>query len=845
METVEYCPDFVNAFGEPIQESDVLAAYEQCDKTSEKRVRFKQFSIVCEELNIKNEDDEYKELFDQIDVNGRGYFKIQDLRMFFEDPALESYEFCNNLLGGFMYDSSYTNWQSELALDDIKALINKLDSRWENRVEALQSFARQMLKQKKKTRFCTTITQSAQHLCLQLQDRRTKVSRAACICISKICRKKREWCSHVAPRLLRSLFDFGVRGNVQIAADSAAQCCLAIVKNVPDGRKGDLTHTILEACQDKGYANVRVCAFVLLSQLIHQAVKSKRPPYKKQKAGKWWTSACDVIQQGIKDADKVVRDNAYRCLLQLDHYKPIIGKPIVRKFKRVKMNTYEKIRNSSPIFQLTRQISIQIYDIPHKLHRSSTSRAPQRKQSSSKDKPVLQRASTTHHHTSPRPSRSNREFPLWISSQSQDSSEEKEEDPEDTTDQPLSKKRLHDVDRLDSAVSSADSVSTPSMRNCMSDSSITTTLSVRSSMSDSSKRLPRDSVNSRLESASLLDWSGDPTHGGSARSNLRVQDHLSFKRDIGSPTGHIRQNTKELLKSELEQLRMDLRQSKQQIDSLQEEKTQMTRNEKRIEILQSEFQKMMHITDSLDRKHTSMISEMQRAHEKQLKRIYEQTREESERRIKESIWQIVEAVSASPSIHDARSKLAYIGDTDDTSSVGMRSYSRDRKMSTETSEADHTSYGSIAHSFRKKSHGGGHIPESPIASVHAPVVVRTKSGRGGRLIMEAQDHEMKLGVITFDDVSEDENSEVRRRKSYRKIANPKGGKVIDKQKHRDANISFDFMVEAEGPLMPATSEYFDSMDRNPFASAAPYRLTPRAVKFQEGKGTSFFFNTVE
>lgn len=382
-------------------------------------------------------------------------------------------------------------------------------------------------------------------------------------------------------------------------------------------------------------------------------------------------------------------------------------------------------------------------------------------------------------------------------------------------------------------------------------------------MSDASKRLPRD--------PSLLDWSSDSTPGGSVRSSLRVQDHPSFKRDIGSPTGHIRQNTKELLKSELEQLRMELRQSKQQIDSLREEKTQMTRNEKRIEILQSEFQKMMHITDSLDRKHTSMISEMQRAHEKQLKRIYEQTREESERRIKESIRQIVEAVSASPSIHDARSKLAYIGDTDDTSSVGMRSYSRDRKMSTETSEADHTSYGSIAQSFRKKSHGGGHIPnersfsrtklniqieperkrfsnpilESPIASVDAPVVVRTKSGRGGRLIMEAQDQELKLGVITFDDVSEDDNSEIRRRKSYRKIANPKGGKVIDKQKHRDANISFDFMVEAEGPLMPANSEYFDSMDQNPFASAAPYRLTPRAVKFQEGKGTSFFFNTVE
>ena len=74
------------------------------------------------------------------------------------------------------------------------------------------------------------------------------------ITIAKICRKKKDWCSHVAPRLLKSLLDCGVRGNVQIAADSAAQCCLAIVKNVPDNRKGDLTATIIDGCQDRGYS---------------------------------------------------------------------------------------------------------------------------------------------------------------------------------------------------------------------------------------------------------------------------------------------------------------------------------------------------------------------------------------------------------------------------------------------------------------------------------------------------------------------------------------------------------------------------------------------------------------
>jgi len=859
-DSVKYCSDFVNAFGETIQESDVQAAYEQIDKSGEKRVRLKRFKLICEELNLTNENDRYEQLFQQIDLNERGFFRFQDLQNFFEDPSLESYEFCERLLGGFMYDKSYSNFQNELALDDIKALINKLDAGWEDRVRALQSFTRQMLKQKKKTRFSTSITQFAQHLCLQLKDRRTIVSRAICITIAKICRKKKDWCSHVASRLLKSLLDCGVRGNVQIAADSAAQCCLAIVKNVPDNRKGDLTATIIDGCQDRGYSNVRICSFVLLSQLMQQAIDSNTCPVKKQKVNEWWDEVIEVIQRGIKDSDKNVRSNAYRCLLQLELFRPRQGKAIVNKFKRVQMNTYDKIRNSDAKFQLTRVIFLTVFEIPNSNPKSQKNTVLRTKTmplvSERKAGHISSHRSPTYH------SSTRREANAFEDDVDYDSSEEKAEDPEEEV-KPMKKTLGNLKNRQGSALTVEDSHSQ---------------LWVHTSSSLKMKRLPSESLSNR----SYSDWS--------ASSPI---DRLSSKRDIGSPTmrGHFRQSTKELMKQELEKLKAELALSKRQIDSLQVKREQMEKNEKRIEVLQQEFVKMLHVTENMDRKHVEMVAEMQRKHEEQFRQMEMQRRQEqreiemqrrqeqleNEQRMQESIQAIVQAVSASPSVHNARVELSTIHGPSDSIGHGMRSHSRDRKYS---SDLD-LSYGSFTSSQpmendpwlsasslntpqrpkrshkpsnggdmlppimrpHKLSHGGDSIPPSPRAG--APIIIRTMSGREGTLMMEASDAGEKVGIVQFDEVRE-EDSEIRRRKSYRKIANPKGGLRIDRAKQRDANISFDFVGEAMGPLMKADSDYFDSADFN------PHRLTPRSVKFREDHymnhekaQRSFFYNPVE
>lgn len=347
--------------------------------------------------------------------------------------------------------------------------------------------------------------------------------------------------------------------------------------------------------------------------------------------------------------------------------------------------------------------------------------------------------------------------------------------------------------------------------------------------------------------------------------------------------GHFRQSTKELMKQELEQLKAELALSKRQIDSLQVKREQMEKNEKRIEVLQQEFVKMLHVTENMDRKHVEMVAEMQRKHEEQLRQMEMQRRQEqleNERRMQESIQAIVQAVSASPSIHNARAALSTIHGPSDSIGHGMRSHSRDRKYS---SDLD-LSYGSFTSSRpmepmendpwlssnslntpqrpkrshkpsnggdmlppimrpHKLSHGGDSIPPSPRAG--APIIIRTMSGREGTLMMEASDAGEKVGIVQFDEVRE-EDSEIRRRKSYRKIANPKGGLRIDRTKQRDANISFDFVGEAIGPLMKADSDYFDSTDFN------PHRLTPRSVKFREDHymnlekaQRSFFYNPVE
>merc|ERR1711879_49799 len=129
----------------------------------------------------------------------------------------------------------------------------KLKPEWTERIDAMRSFTRQSIRLNDREKFSKRIRRFAGYYTYQMQDRRTQVFRVACESIAKLTLNKGRQLIKVAPRLLQAMFDYGVRGKVQIAADSAAQVCLAIVKHIPDSSKDVILDCIIENAKDKKY----------------------------------------------------------------------------------------------------------------------------------------------------------------------------------------------------------------------------------------------------------------------------------------------------------------------------------------------------------------------------------------------------------------------------------------------------------------------------------------------------------------------------------------------------------------------------------------------------------------
>jgi len=348
--------DFENCFAEPVTFSDVQAVFETLDQAQDKRITKKKFVKLFPELGVSGDAND---IFKALDAKNTRGVTMDDFQELIRDPPEEIIDFLAKLLSGFVYDTKYPPPNGEMDMDKIKALLADKSSKseWQERIKAMQSFTRQVCKMRDNKKFDTRIRKFALGFTVQLKDRRTSVFRAACASLAKIAIAKEGAFIKVAPRLIQALFDTGIRGKVQIAADSAAQCCLAIVKHCPDNNKGLILDTLGKNVKEKGYDFSRIAAYALLSLVLANVIFTK----KKHNDG-WWKKVAGLVKLGIKDASAIVRRNAHGCLVQIEAANSSYAETVISKLKKTEMKTFKEMKGIidviDPNLQLTRTISL-------------------------------------------------------------------------------------------------------------------------------------------------------------------------------------------------------------------------------------------------------------------------------------------------------------------------------------------------------------------------------------------------------------------------------------------------------------------------------------------------------
>merc|ERR550534_2238317 len=214
---------------------------------------------------------------------------------------------------------------------------------WKKRINAMENLV-VYLKELSSDQFKDEFLSWSEKLVLQVQDRRSQVSRAASESIAKIAaHRKKEFHAFVKwifPQLMLVVRMTGVK----VVSHAAHQLVKVIVKNVHDTFED---HSVLDSittayCAGKVHKLQRKSSFEYLT-IILELIEQKNPEVPTSEP--YMNKIEKMLAEGISDADGATRSQAFTALAYLSFVDPARSSKLMDTMSKVVRKRFLKIKN--------------------------------------------------------------------------------------------------------------------------------------------------------------------------------------------------------------------------------------------------------------------------------------------------------------------------------------------------------------------------------------------------------------------------------------------------------------------------------------------------------------------
>jgi len=327
--------ELLNAYGNPVAQTDIQAMFESIDTNDDQRISKKELATFFNDNQI--EDVDYMEVFNALDERGNKMVSFDDFESYvYNIPPAHSNVWSS------MFSAAYLEFEPnehDYSIDYVGACKTRTRD-WRGRIEAMEAFCRIILETATDEKsFQKKFRPMKEPLLTQLGDRRSIPVGKCCAVLAKLALNRRNWLYKYSKRVLTVLFEV-VRLNVEIMSNHGDQCCRAWISSMDD-RKCEIVNLLKELVRSK-HEKVKVRA----TEYIIIQIQKTDPENKRYK--KWWDVCLTMLKDCTNNATAKVRTNALKGLAlihamkkkEVDKITKKFGSTLKKKWKKILEETY-------------------------------------------------------------------------------------------------------------------------------------------------------------------------------------------------------------------------------------------------------------------------------------------------------------------------------------------------------------------------------------------------------------------------------------------------------------------------------------------------------------------------
>jgi len=326
----EAAGELLNAYGNPVAQTDIQAMFESIDTNDDQRISKKELAAFFTENQV--EDVDYMEVFKALDERGNKMVSFDDFESYIYNIPPSHTNVWSSI-----FSAAYLEFEpneSDYNIDYVGACKTRTRD-WKGRIEAMEAFCRIILETATDEKsFQKKFRPMKEPLLTQLGDRRSIPVGKCCAVLAKLALNRRNWLYKYSKRVLTVLFEV-VRLNVEIMSNHGDQCCRAWISSMDD-RKCEIVNLLKELVRSKHEkVKVRATEYVIIQ------IQKTDPENKRYK--KWWDVCLTMLKDCTNNATAKVRTNALKGLALIHAMKKKEVDKITKKFTSTLKKKWKKI----------------------------------------------------------------------------------------------------------------------------------------------------------------------------------------------------------------------------------------------------------------------------------------------------------------------------------------------------------------------------------------------------------------------------------------------------------------------------------------------------------------------
>jgi len=289
--------------------TDLKREYERI--SYRQKLNYRDFCLTAVEVfKLPWSVDKCKKTFKKFDKGNKKFISAEDFEMAFYEACSGVEAFWLHLLRPEWINAN----NKEESISDIAdvekcyELLKDKGEDWKRRIRALEALPA-LVPRNDTAKFELFILRFKECLKLQIQDRRSQVSKVACDITAKMVEESAELFFPYTPFLLEALYEIVAMKAIKVTRVCANECCISIFRSVTDTKDNRLLlHSIVSAT-GKPHGSVRESAFEHLKIYIENIANGANPTSEDS-----LDDIEKILYRGIADRLSSVRKNAFLAL---------------------------------------------------------------------------------------------------------------------------------------------------------------------------------------------------------------------------------------------------------------------------------------------------------------------------------------------------------------------------------------------------------------------------------------------------------------------------------------------------------------------------------------------------